>query len=331
MYYNLLQQFLFRLDFEFAHRITLKTLRILDDLQINPFYSKVPDHPIKLMGLQFPNPVGLAAGLDRNGDYIDVLSALGFGFMEFGTVTPAPQLGNPKPRVFCYPQEQSLVNRMGFNNKGVAYLVKRLKEKTSLGIVGVNIGQGRETTLSQASQDYLYCYRHVLAYANYVVINLATSPMQDLPIIQQSEFIDNLFKVLKNEQAIYQQLQGKYVPLLIKISPNLHDELLKSLAKIILINKLDGIIAGGATPTYDNIRFTAGGELSGKHLAEQSYSILPKLTNLLGSAMPVIAVGGILHEADAKVRFAAGASLVQLYSGLIFEGPSLIKRIVDSL
>lgn len=332
MYYELIKKFLFRLSPETAHHFVLKSLQIANLLGLSSLYPKLPDSPITLCGLTFKNPVGLAAGLDKNGEYIDALAAMGFGFIEVGTVTKQPQLGNPLPRLFRLPEHQAIINRMGFNNKGVDYLVEQIKKAQYRGILGVNIGKNRDTPNEQAIAEYVYCFRRVYSYASYITINISSPNTKGLRDLQQGNLLSDLLSALKKEQQILSELQKKYVPLFVKIAPDLSAAELNHIALVILAEKIDGIIATNTTTHRDGVEDSAyaneAGGLSGKPLLTRSTDVVRQLHGLLQNKVPIIAVGGIISSEDAKAKWDAGASLIQLYSGLIYTGPALVYSTV---
>ena len=334
MFYRLLRPLLFTLDAELAHAFTLKALRLLQPLGL-PFNRVAQCESRTVMGLKFPNPVGLAAGLDKNGDYIDALAKLGFGFIEVGTVTPRPQPGNPKPRLFRIPEAQAIINRMGFNNLGVDYLLENIKRTQYNGILGVNIGKNFDTPVESAIDDYLICLRKVYAVASYVTINISSPNTLHLRQLQNEHELDHLVATLKFEQSKLSDQQGRYTPLLVKIAPDLDQSQLESIAAILMKYNIDGVIATNTTISRQNI---AGlpyadetGGLSGSPVKVMSTRVISKLYSLLGEQIPIIGVGGILSADDAKEKVAAGASLIQLYTGLIYEGPDLVNQCISTL
>ena len=334
MFYRLLRPLLFTLDAELAHAFTLKALRLLQPLGL-PLNRAAQCESRTVMGLKFPNPVGLAAGLDKNGDYIDALAKLGFGFIEVGTVTPRPQPGNPKPRLFRIPEAQAIINRMGFNNLGVDYLLENIKRTQYNGILGVNIGKNFDTPVESAIDDYLICLRKVYAVASYVTINISSPNTLHLRQLQNEHELDHLVATLKFEQSKLSDQQGRYTPLLVKIAPDLDQSQLESIAAILMKYNIDGVIATNTTISRQNI---AGlpyadetGGLSGSPVKVMSTRVISKLYSLLGEQIPIIGVGGILSADDAKEKVAAGASLIQLYTGLIYEGPDLVNQCISTL
>jgi dihydroorotate dehydrogenase len=308
----------------FFHR-----LNIIKDFVIS--YSA----PFELMGLNFKNPVGLAAGLDKNGDYIGALADLGFGFLEIGTVTRKPQQGNPKPRLFRLTEHKALINRMGFNNKGVEYLVERLKKTKYKGILGINIGKNKDTSVENAADDYLYLYRRVAPFASYVTINISSPNTEGLRSLQHGELLQSLLRSLKKEQALILELEKKYVPLVVKIAPDLVQPELEQIADIFLTEKMDGVIATNTTLNRAGVESSVyakeTGGLSGAPLREQSTEIVRRLHKLLKNRIPIIGCGGIFSAEDAEEKISAGAKLIQLYSGLIYQGPGLVEACAKRL
>lgn len=334
--YPLLRPLLFSLDPETAHDVTLKLLNAAHVSGLSKLiYPVVEDKPVTVMGLAFKNPVGLAAGLDKNGDYLDSLAALGFGFVEIGTVTPRPQPGNPKPRLFRLPEHQAIINRMGFNNHGVDHLLAQVKQSRYTGILGINIGKNFDTPIENAVDDYLIGLRKAYAAASYVTINISSPNTKNLRQLQQGDEIKSLIAALKEEQLKLQQEHGKYVPLVLKIAPDLTADEISHIAGLLLAFEVDGVIATNTTVARDMI---AGhplahetGGLSGAPVKDKATTVVRGLAAELNGRCPIIAAGGILSAADAREKLAAGASLVQLYSGLIYKGPQLIEAIVKSL
>lgn len=334
MFYRLLRPLLFTLDAELAHAFTLKALRLLQPLGL-PLNRAAQCESRTVMGLKFPNPVGLAAGLDKNGDYIDALAKLGFGFIEVGTVTPRPQPGNPKPRLFRIPEAQAIINRMGFNNLGVDYLLENIKRTQYNGVLGVNIGKNFDTPVESAIDDYLICLRKVYAVASYVTINISSPNTLHLRQLQNEHELDHLVATLKLEQGKLSDQQGRYTPLLVKIAPDLDQSQLESIAAILMKYNIDGVIATNTTISRQNIaglpHADETGGLSGSPVKVMSTRVISKLYSLLGEQIPIIGVGGILSADDAKEKVAAGASLIQLYTGLIYEGPDLVNQCISTL
>lgn len=334
--YPLLRPLLFSLDPETAHEVTLKLLNAAHVSGLSRlFYPEVGHKPVNVMGLNFKNPVGLAAGLDKNGDYINALAALGFGFVEIGTVTPRPQPGNPKPRLFRLPEHQAIINRMGFNNLGIEHLLSRVKQSAYSGILGINIGKNFDTPIENAADDYLIGLRKAYTSASYITINISSPNTKNLRQLQQGDEIKSLISALKEEQLKLQQQHGKYVPLALKIAPDLSDDEISHIARLLLEFEIDGVIATNTTIARDMIAdhplaHETGG-LSGAPVKEKSTFVVRGLAAELNGKIPIIAAGGILTAEDAQEKLKAGASLVQVYSGLIYRGPQLIADIVRSL
>lgn len=318
---------------EAAHDFTLKTLRIAEKL--NLIKSSSYSSPIEVMGLRFPNLIGLAAGLDKNGEYIDALASLGFGFIEVGTVTPRPQPGNLKPRLFRLREQEAIINRMGFNNKGVDYLVECLKKTKFKGILGINIGKNKDTLIENAVEDYLYAMHRVLPFASYITINISSPNTENLRQLQHGELLKNLLHTLKAEQELFFKTNNKYVPIVVKISPDLTLDELTQMCSIFLAEKIDGVIATNTTLSRDGVESSPfaieTGGLSGKPVKVRSTEIIKQLHALLKEKIPIIGCGGISSMEDAKEKIAAGAKLVQVYTGLIYQGPALIKKISQML
>jgi dihydroorotate dehydrogenase len=286
------------------------------------------------MGLTFPNPVGLAAGMDKDGAYIDGLAGLGFGFMEIGTVTPRAQPGNPKPRMFRLPQAHALINRMGFNNGGVDAFVRNVQAsrfyQERQGILGLNIGKNADTPIERATDDYLHCLDQVYPYAAYVTVNISSPNTKNLRQLQQASELDALLSALKRSQARLADTHGRYVPLALKIAPDLDDEQIETIASALLRHHIDGVIASNTTITRDAVQglthANETGGLSGAPVRELSTRVIRALHQYLKGEIPVIGVGGILSGEHACEKMQAGASLVQLYTGLIYRGPSLVRE-----
>lgn len=317
------------MDPEKAHHFTLRALKIAHSIGVTKIIKK-NDLPCKMMGLHFANPIGLAAGLDKNGDYIDALASLGFGFIEIGTVTPKPQIGNPFPRLFRLPKSRAIVNRMGFNNKGLDYVVERLKNSTYKGVLGVNIGKNRDTPLESAHEDYILGFRRVAPFASYVTVNISSPNTENLRKLQQGDLLKNLLQKLKHEQKIFFDFSKKYVPLVVKVAPDLADDEIKQMAEIFLIEKIDGVIATNTTLNRDQIKdFSEAGGLSGQPLGTPSTAVIKKLHDVLRDQIPIMGCGGIFSGKDMEEKWQAGAKLFQIYSGLIYEGPHMIFELVE--
>lgn len=324
--YRLIRPILFLLPPEWAHHLSLYLLHILP----SSFFPKVESEPVELMGLSFPNRVGLAAGLDKNADHICALAKLGFGFIEVGTVTPKAQDGNPKPRLFRFPKQKAIINRMGFNNKGLTHLLSRLQTTNYDGILGVNIGKNKNTPLEKAVDDYLLCLEAVYPYASYVTVNLSSPNTPGLRELQHGVYLDDLLAALKKKQAELEKQTHRKVPLLVKIAPDLSDDELLETANALRHHQIEGIIASNTTLDKTAVGSDEAGGLSGAPLLEQSNQILSQLNQHLKGDIPIIAVGGITSGKAAKEKFQRGAHLVQLYTGLIYQGPTLVSDCIRS-
>jgi dihydroorotate dehydrogenase len=336
MMYKILRPLLFRMDAERAHHLTLTSLQASLISGLSRLFAKPPHcQTRRVMGLDFPNPVGLAAGLDKNGAYIDALAALGFGFIEIGTVTPRPQPGNPKPRLFRIPQARGVINRFGFNNDGVDALIENVKRAQYQGILGINIGKNFDTPIEQATDDYLISLRKVYPYASYVTVNISSPNTKNLRQLQDKEALEGLLHALKNEQKTLADIHQKYVPIALKIAPDLAPEQIQEIAELLLKYRLDAVIATNTTLSREGVEGlpNAGetGGLSGAPVREKSTAVIAQLAKALGSEIPIIGVGGILSGEDAQEKIRAGASLVQLYSGLVYRGPELVSEACAAL
>lgn len=334
MLYSLFRPVLFSLDPETAHCITFNAIekaRRLGLLPGQPFACQ----PRSVMGLDFPNPVGLAAGLDKDGEHIDALAALGFGFIEIGTVTPRPQPGNPQPRLFRLPQANAIINRLGFNNHGVDKLVANVKRSNYRGILGINIGKNFDTPVDRAADDYLFCLREVYAHASYVVVNISSPNTPNLRQLQNAAELDHLLAALKAEQGKLADQHGRYTPLAVKIAPDLELPQIEAIAALLLRHRIDGVIATNTTLSRAGVEALphareAGG-LSGAPLTQRATAVIRQLHVVLQGTLPIVGVGGIMCAADAKEKMDAGASLVQIYTGLIYRGPDLVRAAVQAV
>ena len=334
--YPLARSQLFRMDAEDAHHLTLRMLGAAGRTGVaGMFAERGPDSPRTVMGLNFRNPVGLAAGLDKDGACIDGLAALGFGFIEVGTVTPRAQPGNPKPRMFRLPEAHALINRLGFNNGGVDQFVANVQAARYRGILGLNIGKNADTPMERAAEDYLYCLERVYPFASYVTINISSPNTKNLRQLQGAGELDALLGALKDKQQRLSDMHGKLVPLALKIAPDLDDEQIKAIADTILRHRMDGVIATNTTLSRTAVSGMKHGDeaggLSGKPVFEASNAVIRKLRAEMGSEVPIIGVGGIMSGADAREKLSGGASLVQLYTGLIYRGPALVTECIESL
>jgi dihydroorotate dehydrogenase len=336
--YPLARRALFQLDAEVAHHFSMKLLRTAETsgLLDIAFPNKSLDKPIEVMGLQFPNRVGLAAGLDKEGNTIDALGRLGFGCIEIGTITPRPQAGNPKPRLFRLIQHEAIINRMGFNNPGIDAGVENVRAASAFkGIVGFNIGKNKDTPNENAADDYLHCLRKAYPVADYVAVNLSSPNTPGLRDLQGAEASARLLELLKREQQALAAIHGKHVPLLFKVAPDLEETHIRDLARVFLEGGLDGLIATNTTldrhAVASHPRAHEAGGLSGRPVWEKSTACLATFASHLGQRIPIIGVGGISSLADAQEKLRAGASLVQVYTSFIYQGPKLIRELAQGL
>jgi dihydroorotate dehydrogenase len=333
--YAVIRPLLFALDAETSHHLTLASLRIAYRLGLVSAAAAPNGCAREVMGIRFPNPVGLAAGLDKNGAFIDALAALGFGFIEIGTITPRPQPGNPPPRMFRLPEANAVINRLGFNNEGVDRLVENVRQAAYRGVLGINIGKNADTPIERAAEDYLACLRKVYPLASYVTVNVSSPNTQRLRELQQADELDRLLAQLKREQHALEQAHGRHVPLAVKIAPDLDTAQIRGIADALMRNEIDAAIATNTTLSRGGVETLArageSGGLSGAPLAARSTHVLRELVKSLGGALPVIGVGGIMSAGDAAEKVAAGARLVQLYTGLVYRGPELVRECVAEL
>lgn len=336
--YALIRELLFCLPAEASHTVALKAMVASHRLGLSGLLAAGGGklaQPVRLLGIDFPHRVGLAAGLDKNGDYVDALLAQGFGFVEIGTLTPRPQPGNPKPRLFRLQAEQAIINRMGFNNKGIEHACQRLAKRRVSGVVGINIGKNFDTPVERAVEDYLTCLRHCYTFADYVTVNISSPNTPGLRSLQLGAELDKLLQQLKQEQANLAVEHGRYVPLLVKLAPDLTETELEACCNSLLSHAIDGVIATNTTLDRRRIAHSryvgeAGG-LSGAPLTEASTAVIARIKEHVGNRMPIIGVGGIMSAADGVAKIAAGADLLQLYSGFIYRGPALIDEILQAL
>ena len=334
--YDLIRKILFKLNAETSHELTLDLLGAAKRLGLlGLFAPKVPDQPVELLGLTFPNSVGLAAGLDKNGDYIDALGSLGFGFIEIGTITPRPQPGNPKPRLFRLPEHEGIINRMGFNNKGVDHLVEQVKKAKYKGVLGINIGKNFDTAVEDANKDYEICLEKVYAHADYVAVNISSPNTPGLRNLQFGESLTSLLSTLKAAQIRLQSEHKKHTPILVKIAPDMDEAETRLVANSLLDNGMDGVIATNTTlgreAVAGHVHADEAGGLSGLPVREPSNQVLAWLKDELKDKMPIIGVGGILDGASAGKKTQLGADLVQVYSGFIYKGPKLISQASEAV
>lgn len=327
--YHFIRNLMFKIDPEASHELALDFIGAGERLHlVKPFIDEVPDNPVNVMGLEFPNPVGLAAGLDKNGDYLNGLGQLGFGFIEIGTVTPRAQPGNPQPRLFRLEAEQAIINRMGFNNKGVDHLVSQVEKRRYKGILGINLGKNKDTPEEHALDDYRTGLQKTYELADYLTINISSPNTPGLRNLQFGDSLKTLLAGLKQEQCQQEQKTGRYVPIAVKIAPDLSEGDLVQVAGILLDSGMDGVIATNTTISREEIEFSryadeAGG-LSGAPLTDRSTAIISALYDEVGDKLPIIGVGGIMDGASAVAKMKAGAKLVQIYTGFIYQGPGII-------
>ena len=339
MIYPLLRNILFSLDPETAHGLGMSGMDFMHRAGIACLLAKPPaSQPVELMGLTFPNPVGLAAGLDKNGEHVDTLANLGFGFIEIGTVTPRPQPGNPKPRMFRIPEKQAIINRMGFNNDGVDKLLANIAGSQFArrgGILGINIGKNFDTPIEKAASDYLICLERVYGAASYVAVNISSPNTKNLRELQKDDALDALLGSLKAEQGRLADRHGKHVPLVLKIAPDLEDTQIQSIADLLRQHRMDGVIATNTTLSREGVEGQKNAEetggLSGAPVFERSTAVLRKLAEALAGEVPIIGVGGIMQGEEAAAKIKAGARLVQLYTGFIYRGPELIGEAAKAI
>lgn len=327
--YTHLRDLLFKLDAETSHEFSLDLIGAAERLQlIKLFLTSVSANPVEVMGITFPNPVGLAAGLDKNGDYFNALGAMGFGFVEIGTITPKPQAGNPKPRLFRIPEAQAIINRMGFNNKGVDHLVAQVKRRRYNGVLGINIGKNATTPVENAADDYVTCLQKVYVHADYITVNVSSPNTQGLRDLQFGDSLNRLLETIKAEQTKLQLLHGRYVPIAVKIAPDMDSEAVAQVAQSLLAQGIDGVIATNTTIGREGVQeyetsIETGG-LSGLPVRDKSSRVIRSLYAELGDKLPIIGVGGITDGESAAEKIKAGAKLVQVYSGFIYRGPALV-------
>ncbi len=334
MLYEFARPFLFALDAETAHDLTLTSLRTAHALHLPVACAAPAGKPVRVMGLEFPNRIGLAAGLDKNGECIEGLAALGFGHIEIGTVTPRPQAGNAKPRLFRLPERQAIINRMGFNNHGVDALVANVKRSAYKGVLGINIGKNFDTPIERAVDDYLACLRKVYAHASYVTVNISSPNTRNLRQLQGESELDGLLGPLKREQAALAQQHGRDVPLALKIAPDLDEAQIKVIADALRRHRIDAAIATNTTLSREGVEHLAhadeAGGLSGAPVFGKATTVLGALSRHLGCEIPLIGVGGVMDGQSARAKLEAGAQLVQIYTGLIYRGPALVKEVIES-
>ncbi|WP_075180128.1 quinone-dependent dihydroorotate dehydrogenase [Neptunomonas phycophila] len=336
MFYSLAKSLMFSMDAERSHNLALGGMNLAASLGVPSLLgAEKLDMPVEVMGIRFPNPVGLAAGLDKNGTAIDGLAALGFGFVEIGTVTPRPQVGNPKPRLFRIPEHNAIINRMGFNNHGVDALLANVDRARYKGILGINIGKNKDTPNDKANDDYLYCLRKVYSRASYITVNVSSPNTPGLRSLQFGDSLNTLLESLKNEQARQALLHDRYVPIAVKIAPDMTEEEIVMVANSLKTYEMDGVIATNTTLSREGVEDSVlqgeSGGLSGEPVRNKSTKVIRTLAYELNGALPIIGVGGITEGFDAAEKIEAGASLVQIYSGFIYKGPALVKESVRAI
>ncbi len=334
--YGLIRNLLFRLPPEQAHNLALNGLDTLNRLGLLSALSPTIDSlPVNVMGLDFPNPVGLAAGLDKNADHIDALGALGFGFIEVGTVTPLAQPGNPKPRMFRLPEHQAIINRMGFNNEGLEHLLGRVDRRRYQGVLGINVGKNKDTPNEQSESDYRTGIRSVYTRADYITVNVSSPNTPGLRDLQFGDSLKQLLAAIKDEQRQCQSQFDRYVPIAVKIAPDMDDTGIRFVASALRETGLDGVIATNTTVSRDavasHVHANEAGGLSGAPVREASLRVIEGLYAELGESLPIIGVGGITDGASAAEKIRAGAKLVQIYTGFIYRGPELIREAVEAI
>lgn len=334
MFYPAIRKVMFQFDAETIHELTIKGLKSTGATPFNALYKQcVANKPVTVMGIEFPNPLGLAAGLDKNGECINAFAAMGFGFVEVGTVTPRPQPGNPKPRIFRLPEANAVINRMGFNNKGVDYLISQVRAANFKGVLGINIGKNKDTPEENAKDDYIHCMRKVYDFASYITINISSPNTPGLRSLQYGDALNELLSALKDEQAQLEKQYNKYVPIAVKIAPDLTEEEVNSIATSLIDNNIDGVIATNTTLSREGVEGLEHGNeqggLSGAPVKDKSTTVISILAKALDNKLPIIGVGGIASSHDANEKLVAGASLVQVYTGFIYQGPPLVKEVVN--
>ena len=334
MLYPLLRSLLFRLSPETSHHVALEMLAVTYRLGLSGVLaSPLPKCPVKVMGLEFPNPIGLAAGLDKNGAYVDALGAMGFGFIEVGTVTPRSQAGNPQPRLFRLEPQQAIINRMGFNNHGVDHLLDHVARSQYSGILGINIGKNKDTPEDRALEDYVYCLRKVYHRADYITVNVSSPNTPGLRDLQFGDSFTRLLDGLKLEQQKLEKEQGMYRPIVVKVAPDMDQNDIQWMANALLNSGLDGVIATNTTVRRDIIQDSPFceeiGGLSGAPITEMSTKVIRWFIEELNGRLPVIGVGGIMDAESASEKSAVGADLLQVYTGFIYQGPRLLQAALD--
>jgi dihydroorotate dehydrogenase len=333
--YSLLRKALFLTDPETAHGLALESLKLGHNIGATAVLCRTIRQPRTVMGLEFPNPVGLAAGMDKNGDYIDALAGVGFGFIEIGTVTPRPQAGNPKPRVFRLEQANAMINRLGFNNKGVDYLVRQAARRQFKGILGINIGKNFDTPNERAVEDYLLCLEKVYVHADYITVNISSPNTKGLRDLQDAEQLNHLLGLLNGRRLELTEEHEKRVPLVVKVAPDLEDGQIPEIADAVMQSGFDGLIATNTTISRAAVKgmrhANEAGGLSGEPVREQANHVLALFRKALSSDIALIGTGGIVAGADAAEKMRLGADLVQFYTGFVYKGPDLVSECLDAI
>ncbi len=336
MSYKLLRELLFTLPPEVAHNLSLDLLSAGERLGISGLFGPaIPECPVEVMGIRFKNPVGLAAGLDKNAAHVDGLAAMGFGFIEVGTVTPKPQPGNPRPRLFRLRELDAIINRMGFNNEGIERLLENLSTTRYQGPLGINVGKNASTALEDATSDYLIGVRKAYPRADYIAVNVSSPNTPGLRSLQFGDSLNELLAAIKQEQGRLQVQHDRYVPLAVKIAPDMLPDEVALVAKALLEHRMDAVIATNTTVSREGVEgyplAREAGGLSGLPVRAKSTAVIRQLKEVLGDAVPIIGVGGVSDAASAVEKIAAGASLIQVYTGFIYRGPALIKSAVEAI
>ncbi|HYP82554.1 quinone-dependent dihydroorotate dehydrogenase [Variovorax sp.] len=341
--YGLARPFLFGLDAEQAHEITLEALARTQNTPLACLYSRARvDDPVALAGLRFPNRIGLAAGLDKNARCIDAFAAMGFGFAEVGTVTPKGQPGNPRPRIFRLPEREALINRLGFNNEGLDAFLRNVQQARfrrhgarAPMLLGLNIGKNAATPIERAADDYLACMDGVYGHADYVTINISSPNTANLRSLQGDEALDGLLSAIAERREILNAASGRRVPLFVKIAPDLDEAQVGLIAATLKRTGMDGVIATNTTLSRDAVaglrHADEAGGLSGAPVRDASNRVIGQLRAALGPHFPIVGVGGVMSANDARDKIAAGADLVQIYTGLIYKGPALVREAAQAL
>ncbi len=335
MFYELARKYMFSRDAEWAHDFALSNLKRFANSPISLAWKQsLADKPVEVFGIRFPNPVGLAAGLDKNGACIDAFGQMGFGFVEIGTITPRPQPGNPKPRMFRIPEKNAIINRMGFNNLGVDKLVENVKRAKYKGVLGINIGKNKDTPNEKGHEDYVICMEKVYQYADYITVNISSPNTPGLRDLQFGDSLTTLLSAVKTSQLALEKQHQKYVPVLVKIAPDMDEVAIEQVVECIVKEGMDGIIATNTTLSRDAVQglehAEEAGGLSGDPVRDMSTEVIRKIRSI-NQEIPIIGVGGISSAQAAKEKLEAGATLVQIYSNFIYQGPKLIKDIVEGL